>query len=1677
MEYVFKLYDFNIYNDKGVQDDDEEVLNKDASKFAIQMFGINEEGEEASIIVEDYLPFFYVKVDNNWGKTKKTEFHNHLKTKIGKYYEDSIVDCKLIERKKLYGFDAGKKHRFIEIKFANINVYNKVKNLWYCDSVNEEGERERRLLKNGYKFISNNNEITYIELYEANIPPLLRFFHIREVSPSGWVSMPISKTIQITGLNKKTSCNYEFIINYKQIIPLNHKESRVPYNVMSFDIEASSSHGDFPVPIKSYKKLATNIVDHFVKLGEMCTDECKTILRQILKAAFGFIDNTGAMCNIDLVYPKQPLKNEDDLIRRTENWLKTKVRDNNESNEEHLIESLFENANKAIQIKEKEEKELEGDDGKSDDGSDDESEGEPEEPMEEEKGFKIGSGFNNFNQSYKNKESTIVDIMCDKKFEREGKINELIRSLRNHFPALEGDKVTFIGSTFVKYGEQEPYLNHCIVLNSCHQMNVPNSQIETYDTEREVLLAWTKLIQRENPNIVTGYNIFSFDYEFMFRRAQELNCVEEFLKLSKNNDEICATIDFKNPSKIDIDRSTTTLASGTYDLAIIKMNGRLQVDMLNWFRRTENLTSYKLDYVGGHFIGDEVKTLLHRCRDESDGLEVTRVQTNNMTGLQEESYIHFEVINHSSDYYKDGQKFKVTKVCKQEGWFEVLGHENPQAKKVKWGLAKDDVTPKDIFRMTNEGPESRAIIAKYCIQDCNLVHHLFNKVDVVTDLVEMAKLCSVPMSFLIFRGQGIKLTSYVAKKCREKGVLMPVINKGSKDDGYEGAIVLNPKCGLYLDDPVCVGDFASLYPSSMLSENLCPSSKVWTKIYDLAGNLVLETGEKDINGQYIYDNLPEYEYVDSQFDTYRWIRKNPKARAEKIKSGYKICRFAQPLTIDGKEEKAIMPAILQELLKARKDTRKQIPNTPDEFMKNVLDKRQLAYKVTANSLYGQLGAKTSTFYEPDIAASTTATGRLLLTFAKKVVEECYADTNIETKYGFVNTKAEYVYGDSVANYTPVYISTFKKGRAKEEQNRMIDILTIEQLAEKYGNNNWIKCAEPGKQEKEFCELENIETWTEKGWTKLHRVIRHELASHKKMVRVLTHTGCVDVTDDHSLVKSDGEEISPKDCSIGLELLHKDLPLFDINETSITEEEAQIMGFFFGDGSCGAYNCASGKKSSWALNNSSLILLNEYQDLCRNVYSELDWKIMDTINSSGVYKLSPNSNGQYGKISSFVNKYRQIMYSENIKIIPLKILYSTENIQKAFWKGMYDADGDKNKNGCLRIDQKNQLSASLIYLLAKNLGYSASINTRLDKQDIYRITVTTKKQRKNPNAIKKLNEIQYSGYVYDLTTENHHFAAGLGNMIVHNTDSVFFKFNLTDKETGEKILGDKALELSIEIAQEACHQVSKVLKQPHDFEYEKTFSPFCLLSKKRYVAIKYEFDPKKGKRNEMGIVLKRRDNAPIVKDIYGGVIDILMKEKNIQKAIEFVHKCLQDLVDGNVPIDKLIITKSLRSFYKNPQGVAHKVLADRIGEREPGNKPTSGDRVPFVYIVTKVPAKGKKVLQGDRIETPTFIKENNLQIDYSFYITNQIMKPLLQLFGLVLTDIWMSQKPPRRAKVTQFKKEIDVITDTMDDEKKREKKISKIKDKEVQALIFDQYLRDTNNAKTGNQSVAKFFSKK
>ena len=1515
MERIFKVFDFNIYNKKSDDNssgDEDTKCRQDNNKFLIQMYGINEEGKSCSIIVENFKPFFYVKVEDDWTQYTKNTFLDFIKKRIGTYYENSICDCKIIKRKKLYGFDGGKEHKFILFRFNNTQTFNKVKNLWYGD--------DYKLLENGLNYKGTK---TY--LYESNIPPLLRFFHIKDISPSGWVALPNKKTVENT-IDKKTTCDYEFTIDEKNIIPLNDLERRVPYKICSFDIEASSSHGDFPVPIKSYKKLVTNIMEYIEKMKiELTPVICTSLLKRMVLTAFGY-DN---MVEIELVYPKKKPKSKEDVILMIDKWLTIPVR-NMENIDEHnnqlTIERIFENMNEVNEKVKKYNNNNDNGDDNEDNGDDENGDGENEDNDVDEldddynKYVKnnLLSSYQNAPKKPKTKTNTIVDILCDKKIEREFKLTEINLAFVSCFPQLEGDKVTFIGSTFLRAGDTEPYLNHCVVLNTCGTVPVENAEIETYTTEADLLLAWKNIIQKENPDIIIGYNIFGFDYEFMFRRAEENKCVTEFLKLSKNSNEICGTFDH-TLGKYKIEESTLSIASGQHDLKYIKMAGRIQIDLYNYFRREENLSSYKLDYVAGYFIGDYIKKIEY---DDISG--ESTFYLNNLMGLQTGSYVHFEEIGHSTDYYNDGEKFQIKTVNKQMGTVTISAKVNPDMnKKVKLCLAKDDVTPKDIFRMTNGTADDRAIIAKYCIQDCNLVHYLMNKIDVLTGFIEMAKICSVPISFLVLRGQGIKLTSYVAKKCREKRTLMPVLEKSENNDGYEGAIVLDPKCDLYMDNPVACVDYASLYPSSMMSENISHDSKIWTKEYNLQGALVCETGEQNDAGDFIYDNLPGYEYVNITYDTFKYIRNTPSAAAKKIKCGSKICRFAQ--FPDG--ARAIMPSILEELLLARKTTRKMIPLETDEFMKNVLDKRQTGYKLTANSLYGQCGAKTSTFYDKDIAASTTATGRLLLTYAKKIIEETYGNRICETnKYGPVLTKAEYIYGDSVANYTPVYIRINKE---------TFDICTIEHLAEKYGEGKWIKCVELGKQEKEVCELINVETWTDKGWTSLHRVIRHTLAPHKKMMRIVTHTGLVDVTDDHSLITKAGQEISPKDVKIGTNLLHHSQP---INNTNLDDLFQENMSF------------------SDQLTAATFMLKCTYNGICMNI---------EMINDKYVISILDN-------------------------II-------------------------------------------------------------------------------NPTEIKQIITVPYEGYVYDLTTDNHHFAAGIGNMIVHNTDSVFFTFNLATP-AGEPIRGKQALEITIELAQEAGHLASSFLKGPHDLEYEKTFMPFCLLSKKRYVGMLYEHDPNKCKRKEMGIVLKRRDNAPIVKDIYGGIIDILMKQQDIKKATEFLKSCLTNIVNENYSVDKLIITKSLRSGYKKPQQIAHKVLADRITSRDPGNKPSSGDRIAFCYIHNT----NKKALQGEKIETLAFINDNKLKIDYSFYITNQIMKPVQQLFALVLEKIWEMQN--KKGKIVKFKRDVQILQENTDPDK-FDDKLETLRNKEIKVLLFDEFLRETNNQKECNQPLTKFFGKK
>jgi len=1307
-----RLLDFNIY--------DENTIAIGGKKMVIQMFGLNETGESCAIFVEDMNPFFYVLVPSDWEKRTKNEFVKEIIKKL-RFSEGLIIKqkCALVKRKKLYGFDGGKMHNFVVLSFKNLAIMNRVKNLWYisCPETSSYDLNPEGFNYNG----------TCLRIYESNIPPLLRFFHMNEISPSGWVefSKESASVTKISEEEKKiTTCMHEYVISMQDIHAQPAKETRVPYKICSFDIEASSSHGDFPLAIKTHKKLATNIVDVCRCIQSDDGTISNELLREMIHVAFlntrsenEYIDG-----NVQKIYSKIQLsKSEVDSL--VEKFITEKIKNlamENSASDAHTIEAMFESIGKKLALVTASAVSGNGDgESDTDDGSDDDDEPSSDNGVtmkiveEVKKTSNKTFAMTTTTTTSVDKNMTVLQLLqsCAPAHTREVKINHLNSALSGIFPGVEGDKVTFIGSTFLKSGEERPYLNHCLTIDTCDNVHdVQNSEIQVCRGEHDMLLEWTKLIQREDPDIIIGYNIFGFDYNFMFHRATENDCATEFLKLSRHKGKVCGEVDPKT-RKLAIEESTIVIASGQHDLQYIKMPGRLQIDMYNYLRRDYNMSSYKLDYVSGYFIGDAVTKIEHKINEA--GQDVSAIYTGNVMGLDVGSYISFEETSNSTDGYKGGEKFKVTRLDAVTKVFEISGKEMPNMeKKVRWGLAKDDVTPQDIFRMTNEGPAERAIIAKYCIQDCNLVHHLMRKIDVLTGFIEMANICSVPISFLVFRGQGIKLTSFVAKKCSEKKTLIPVLDRRFGNESYDGAIVLPPKCDLYLDNPVACVDYSSLYPSSMISENLSHDSKVWTKEYNLDGILVCSTGETDSSGVFIYDNLPGYEYVDVEYDTYVW-KHNARGKAIKTVNGKKVCRFAQPKmdVVSGViGEKAIMPSILEELLEARSATRKLIPKQTDDFMKNILDKRQLGYKVTANSLYGQCGAKTSSFYEIDVAASTTATGRKLLLYAKRVVEETYGNAECQTKYGVVNTRAEHVYGD--------------------------------------------------------------------------------------------------------------------------------------------------------------------------------------------------------------------------------------------------------------------------------------------------------------------------------------------------------------------TDSVFFTFNLADKD-GTPIRGKQALEITIELAQQVGELASSFLKAPHSLVYEKSIMPFCLLRKKGYVGIYYETNANKGTRKSMGIVLKRRDNAPIVKDVYGGIIDILMKEQDTGRAISFLKDYLRNLVSEKIPLEKLIITKSLNSNYKNPQQIAHKVLADRMGQRDSGNKPSVGDRIPFVYVHNP----DKKALQGERIEHPTYIRENNIRPNYTFYITNQIMKPVQQLFALVLEKI-----PGFKRRQEAFKDRIEFETNKIGAENKEalQKKITDLRQKEVKALLFDEFLIQADNAINKNQSIKNFF---
>lgn len=288
------------------------------------------------------------------------------------------------------------------------------------------------------------------------------------------------------------------------------------------------------------------------------------------------------------------------------------------------------------------------------------------------------------------------------------------------------------------------------------------------------------------------------------------------------------------------------------------------------------------------------------------------------------------------------------------------------------------------------------------------------------------------------------------------------------------------------------------------------------------------------------------------------------------------------------------------------------------------------------------------------------------------------------------------------------------------------------------------------------------------------------------------------------------------------------------------------------------------------------------------------------------------------------------------------------------------------------------------------------------------------------SVTKLRE-NTGEYVYDFETENHHFAAGTGRLIVHNTDSVFVKFNVdyvikTDCPDEENQLRkrEECKRLGIQAAAEITKKINIV---PMKLAFEKICHPLMLLRKKRYMYNKFDFDMTKPEFIAMGVLLKRRDNCSIVQKIYRDIVDILMTHGTIKDVIKYLlrqfikfkeynkqrHRLRKEKYAEHLKLFTTSKTLKSRESYKFPERIEHRVLADRMTKRDPGNPPKPNDRIQFAYI--KVPDRydtnGKKIkiLQGDKIETPEYILEHNLEIDYKFYLTKKLKEPIMEILEM------------------------------------------------------------------------------
>ncbi len=219
------------------------------------------------------------------------------------------------------------------------------------------------------------------------------------------------------------------------------------------------------------------------------------------------------------------------------------------------------------------------------------------------------------------------------------------------------------------------------------------------------------------------------------------------------------------------------------------------------------------------------------------------------------------------------------------------------------------------------------------------------------------------------------------------------------------------------------------------------------------------------------------------------------------------------------------------------------------------------------------------------------------------------------------------------------------------------------------------------------------------------------------------------------------------------------------------------------------------------------------------------------------------------------------------------------------------------------------------------------------------------------------------------------------VVYADTDSIMVKLRTED------------IKEAFKIGEEISDLINEEIHHILELKIESIFKTLLILAKKRYAG--WNFESVDGGWEESiitkGIETVRRDWCDLVSETLEEVLNTILKEQDIKKAVRIVRDRVNDIKTGKMDIDKLVITKSMSKSLRSYKGIQpHVELVKKMRKRDPASAPGVGDRVGFVIV------KGLQMI-SKRAEDPAYVKKHGLMPDSKYYIESQLLPPLERVF--------------------------------------------------------------------------------